>query len=334
VEVAHNPDLARWLDVHWTGGISEPFLVRPVHRLAGLERDAVIVSVGLARTPHGRVLHRFGVLDGRHGVACLVAALSRARRRTTVACAFRAEDISAERVRSEGARLLRDVLDAATDPAARGDHDARLEVAQPAAPDHLVADLARRLREVGLPVATSLPAPDRPLDLAVADAADPGRMLLAVDVDVPVHCALNPADVRERQRRAVFERSGWRYLRVAAMDLFCDPDREVTRIRQAWRAAGGTAAPVPSAPVPGVPQQPRNRAPWPDVTPGRAIGAYGERELDAVARWLLSDGAPRTPEALAAELRDALQIDQHGERAEATIAAAARRVLGVETLVS
>jgi REase_MTES_1575/AAA domain len=333
-EVAHNPDLARWLDVHWTGGISEPFLVRPVHRLAGLERDAVILSIGLARTPHGRVLHRFGVLDGRHGVACLVAALSRARRRTTVVCAFRAEDISAERVRSEGARLLRDVLEVATDPGARGDHDARLALAEPARPDHLVADLARRLREAGLPVAASLPAPDRPLDLAVSDVADPGRMLLAVDVDVPAHAALSPPDVRERQRRATFERSGWRYLRVAAMDLFCDPDREVTRIRQAWRAAGGTPATLPPVSAPGVPQQPRNRAPWPDVTPGRTIGAYGERELDAVARWVLSDGVPRTPEALAADLRDALQIGRQGERADAGIAAAARRVLGVETLVS
>ena len=191
-EVAHNPDLARWLDVHWTGGISEPFLVRPVHRLAGLERDAVIASIGLARTPHGRVLHRFGVLDGRHGVACLVAALSRARRRTTVVCAFRAEDIAAERVRSEGARLLRDVLAIAADPSTRGDHDARLAAAARPHRTTWSADLARRLREAGLPVAASVPAPDRPLDLAVADVAEPGRMLLAIDVDVPAHAALAP----------------------------------------------------------------------------------------------------------------------------------------------
>ena len=335
-EVAHNPELAGWLDVHWTGGISEPFLVRPVHRLAGLERDAVIVSIGLARTPHGRVLHRFGVLDGRYGAACLVAALSRARRRTTVVCAFRAEDIAADRIRSDGARLLRDVLELATDGAARGDHEARFMTGSPGSggPDHLVADLARRLREAGLPVAASLPAPDRPLDLAVADAADPGRMLLAVDFDVPAHAALTPADVRERQRRAGFERAGWRYLRIAAMDLFCDPDREVARIRQAWRAAGGTLPTVPVAPPPGLPHQPRSRAPWPDVTPGRAIGAYGERELDAVARWVLSDGVPRTPEAVVAEIREALQLDRHGERSEASIAAAARRVLGIATLVS
>jgi REase_MTES_1575/AAA domain len=331
-EVADNAELARWLDVHWTGGISEPFLVRPVHRIAGLERDAVIVSVGLARTPHGRVLHRFGVLDGRHGQACLVAAMSRARRRTTLVCAFRAEDISTDRVRSEGARLLRDVLELGTDPLARGDHAARLAVAS--APDALVGDLARRLRETGMPVVTSVPAPDRPLDLAVADPGDPGRMLLAVDVDVPAHAALESADLRERQRRAAFERAGWRYLRVAAMDLFCEPEREVTRIQQAWRAAGAVPLAVPTPPPAGVPHQPRSRAPWPDVTPGRSVGAYAERDLDAVARWVLSDGVPRSVEELAAEVREALQIAQHGERAEASIAAAARRVLAVATLVS
>ena len=326
-EVVHNVELRRWLDVHWTGGISEPFLVRPVHRIAGLERDAVLVSVGLARTPHGRVLHRFGVLDGRHGQACLVAALSRARRRTTVVCSFRAEDVSLERVRSDGARLLREVLEVAADPHARGDHDARVGLTAAAEPDALVADLARRLRDHGLPVATGLPAPDRPLDLAVADAAEPARMLLAVDVDVPAHAAIPSADLRERQRRAGFERSGWRYLRVAAMDLFCDPEREVERIRQAWRAAGGSPAPAPATPVAGVPVQPRNRSPWPDVTPGRPAGAYPERELDAVARWVLSDGVPRSADQVVAEVRDALAIVSSGERAEAALVAAARRVL-------
>lgn len=334
VEVTHNAELARWLDVHWTGGISEPFLVRPVHRVAGLERDAVIVSIGLARTPHGRVLHRFGVLDGRHGQACMVAALSRARRRTTVVCAFRAEDISLERVRSDGARLLLDVLELGADPRVRGDHTARVDLPTSAAPDALVGDLARRLTATGMPVVLSLPAPDRPLDLAVADATEPGRMLLAVDVDVPAHAAAGSADVRERQRRAAFERAGWRYLRVAAMDLFCEPEREVARIQQAWRAAGGAPATVLTVPSADLPRQPRNRAPWPDVTPGRSIGAYAERELDAVARWVISDGVPRSADELAAEVREALQIDQSGERAEASVAAAARRVLSGATLVS
>jgi hypothetical protein len=236
-------------------------------------------------------------------------------------------------VRSDGARLLRDVLEVAADPHARGSHEARLVTATADDPDALVADLARRLRDAGLPVATGVPAPDRSLDLAVADGADPARMLLAVDVDVPGHAAIASADLRERQRRASFERSGWRYLRVAAMDLFCDPEREVERIRQAWRAAGGSPAPAPVTPLAGVPAQPRNRAPWPDVTPGRPAGAYPERELDAVARWVLSDGVARSPEELVTEVRDALQIARSGERADAALVASIRRVLGVATLV-
>jgi hypothetical protein len=83
-----------------------------------------------------------------------------------------------------------------------------------------------------------------------------------------------------------------------------------------------------------VPAQPRNRSPWPDVTPGRPAGAYAERELDAVARWVLSDGVARPAEDLVAQMRDALQIARSGERADAALVASARRVLGLATLVS
>jgi hypothetical protein len=123
-EVGIRPDLARWLEVHWTGRTSESFVVRPVHRLAGLERDAAIMSIGLPRTPHGRVLHRFGVLDGRYGRACLTAALSRARHRVTLVSSFTAGDLDPDRLKTEGSRMLWEVLALAADPLLRGDYDA------------------------------------------------------------------------------------------------------------------------------------------------------------------------------------------------------------------
>ncbi|HEX2809272.1 MAG TPA: AAA domain-containing protein, partial [Kineosporiaceae bacterium] len=172
-EVGVRPDLARWLEVHWTGRISEPFLVRPVHQLCGLERDAVIVSVGLSRTPHGRVLHKFGVLDGSFGPACLTAALSRARRRTTVVCSFTAGDLDPDRLRSDGARMLWEVLALIEDPALRGDHAPALPgpAGEPVSGsiDPLVADLRDRLLAVGLPVLAGIDAPDWPSSLVVAD---------------------------------------------------------------------------------------------------------------------------------------------------------------------
>jgi len=340
--------------VHWTGDISEPFMVRPMHRIAGVERDASIVSIGLPRTPHGRVLHRFGVLDGRFGTACLVTALSRARRRTTIVCSFGADDLAPERLRTDGARMLREVLQLAGDPVARGDYlddtSAPVEpdqgsgsalgsgsasgpasgsgsgsVSWPADADALVRDLRDRLDSVGLPVRRGPELADWPVPLAVGDPDQPGRRLLAIDIDGPGHAACTSVLVRDRQRREALERAGWTYLRVAAMDLFCDPAGEVERIRAAWRAAGGG---TPSTPPTGViVGRPKTRDGFPDVTPGRPVTAYSEVELESVAQWVLSDGVRRSAEELAALVREALHLPRRGMQVEAAVGGAARRVL-------
>lgn len=326
LEVADRPELARWLDVHWGGDISEPFMVRPIHRIPGAERDAVIVSIGLARTPHGRVLHRFGVLDGRFGRACLTTALSRARRRTTVVCCFTAEDLDPERLRSDGSRMLRDVLAMAADPDRRGDHPP-LPTGSDAAPplDALVRDLRERLESVGLPVVAGPACADWPVELALADPDQPGRRLLAIEVDGPGYAACASVNTRDRQRREALERAGWTYLRVAAMDLFCDPGTEVERIRGQWRDLVGAAQATKETLI--IVGRPRVRQAFPQVAPGRPVALYTAAELESVAYWVLSDGVQRSAEELAALVREALHLPRRGMHVEAAVGGAARRVL-------
>jgi hypothetical protein len=229
-EVAERPALSRWLAERWRDGLAEPFLVRPAQRLLGVERDAAIVSIGLARTPHGRVLHRFDVLDSGSGAALLITAMSRARRRTTVVSCFTADDLVPDRLRSDGARLLRDVLLAA------GGRGAASAGRSPAAVDGLVADLRDRLATAGLPVHARVGDGAWPLDIAVADPRVPGRMLVAVDLDGPAFAA-RPTRERERQRPERWERAGWTYCKVSALDLYRDAALEVQRIREAWERA-------------------------------------------------------------------------------------------------
>src|SRR5699024_905118 len=62
----------------------EAFTVVDVESAAGLRRDAVIITLGFGKTPHGRVLHRFGVLSGPDGAEFLVDALDAVRTRLTV----------------------------------------------------------------------------------------------------------------------------------------------------------------------------------------------------------------------------------------------------------
>jgi hypothetical protein len=236
IEVPDRPVLGGWLAEQPGSGRAEPFMIRSVQRLLGVERDAAIISIGLARTPHGRVLHRFGVLDGDKGAAALTTAVSRARSRTTIVCCFTADDLQVDRLRTAGARLLRDVLLAA---GGRGTASAgRVS----SATDGLVTDLRDRLAAAGLPVQVRVGDGAWPLDIAVADPRVPGRMLVAVDIDGPAF-ASRPSRERERHRPVRWERAGWIYRKVSALDLFGDPALEVARIREAWDRA--MAAPLP-----------------------------------------------------------------------------------------
>ncbi|MFN8076831.1 MAG: hypothetical protein U0Q15_15630 [Kineosporiaceae bacterium] len=349
-EVHDRKHLRAWLEEWWTSPCREPFMVRPVARVLGVERDDVIVSVGLGRTPHGRVLHRFGTIDGPLGAAQLLTALTRARRRTTVVSCFEAADLDVDRLRSPGAQLLHRVLGAAGDasarlrtpagtvdvldtgavsvPDARGWFDAGVPVAAEAdldeRADGLVVDLARRLARCGVPVTTRTHGGEWPPDLALGDPRVPGRLLVALELDGPRHAARASLRERERQRRDELERAGWTHCRVAAMDLFLDPDGEVARILAVWQTALGEG-PDPLAVTDGGGSYARRA--WPDVVPGRPVAAYSDDDLDAVAAWVLSDGVARTEQDVAAEVRSALGLRHRGARVDLAVGNAARRAV-------
>jgi len=72
---------------------AERFFVKNLERVQGDERDAIILSIGYGKTPHGRVLHRFGPLNIEGGERRLNVAITRARRRMTVVSSFTAADL-------------------------------------------------------------------------------------------------------------------------------------------------------------------------------------------------------------------------------------------------
>jgi hypothetical protein len=235
-QAAYRPELSRWLAEHWLeSGRGESFLVRSARRSLGLERDVVIVTVGLARTPHGRVLHKFGSIDEPYGVASLLSALTRARWQSLLVCCFTADDLADERLRSDGARLLHRVLSAAE--AAADDYPPPPGESTEAAVGGLVADLRDRLESAGLRVREGVVDAGWPIDLAVMDPDDAGRPAVAVDLDGDAYANRGWRE-RDRQRAERLERAGWAYCTVGALDLFRDPAAEVDRVREVWLRAG------------------------------------------------------------------------------------------------
>jgi hypothetical protein len=192
--------------------------------------------------------------------------------------------------------------------------------------DALAADLCKRLYVAGMPVVTGLETPDWPIDIAIADPLNPGRLLVVIEMDGVAYSACPSVRLRDRQRPQLFERAGFAVVRVAAMDLFVDPGAEVERIRDVWRAAGGLPASIVPAAV--LPREPVMRTAWPStVSPGLPISAYSTDELDDVVAWVVSDSAERTDEMVAAEVRASLGFSVRSPRIDAGIDSAIRRVL-------
>lgn len=132
--IAVVPSLREFFDAQ----AEEYFTVVPAAHAASVVRDDVIVSLGFGRTPHGRMLHRFGPLSADGGRKALATVLTRARGRTTVVAAFDVEDLDPSRLRTEGARDLRALL-----VVLRGGADDDVVVRDPA------AALAQELADVG-----------------------------------------------------------------------------------------------------------------------------------------------------------------------------------------
>ncbi|HMM95002.1 AAA domain-containing protein [Phycicoccus sp.] len=207
----------------------EAFSVRDADHVQGETWDDVVLTVGFGKTPHGRVLHRFGPIATDTGHRRLGVALTRARRALTVVSSIGAEALDPDRLRTSGARMLRDLLEHVE--AVTGD-----DVAPTAGRDGsslVLADLARRLREHGLVVHESVGTSALPVELGIEDPTAPGRLLLAVEGDGPAYAAVLSGRDRDLVRVAELERRGWRHLRVWTTEVFRDPARVVSRVLDA-----------------------------------------------------------------------------------------------------
>jgi hypothetical protein len=166
-EVRANPSLAVFFD----SGRVEPFVVADLTGVAGLRRDAVILTLGYGRTPHGRVLHRFGPIGEHGGDARLLDALGATRHRLDMVASFSASDLDPARLRGPGARLLADLLSFAErrGQGATTDALARVVVPEPAVPEPRIGDVTGDVTAGD--TADGASGPDVVADAAGAEAA-------------------------------------------------------------------------------------------------------------------------------------------------------------------
>lgn len=329
----------------------EPFAVVDVGATEGLQRDAIIFSVGFGRTPHGRVLHRFGTLTEDGGDARLLEALGTTRTRLTVVSCFGAGDLDSERLRSPGAVLLGDLLALAEKRTVVCGKGQRPAPHAGSDPDCLVLDLAERLWRRGLLVDVDhgCPGGDR-IPLVVGHPDLPDRMLVAVLTDDDAYVGEPSVRVRDRQVPQRLEQLGWTVVQAWSATTFLDPEAEAQGVFEAVleararvaeeeavalrsREASATTAEqvalvdaartgrVITGPAPVV----LSRGPRPSIEKGLPIGSYTDDQLDELVAWICSDGVGRDDQRLEVILRAELGTPRRGIRVDTAVGAAVRR---------
>ena len=226
-EVRDNPALGAYFRPEQP----EPFVVVEVGATQGLSREAVILSVGFGRTPHGRVLHRFGALSDAGGEGRLLEALGSTRRRLTMVSCFSPADLDPDRLRAPGARLLAALLRLAHERTHAGPAVDRAVPSPQGDPDRLVLDLAERLWRLGLAVDLDhgIPGGAR-IPLVVGHPDLPDEMMVAVLTDDEAYVAEPSVRVRDRQVPERLERLGWTVVQVWSAAAFLDPQGEADAI--------------------------------------------------------------------------------------------------------
>jgi hypothetical protein len=225
----------------------EPFAVLDLEAAAGVRRDAVILSLGLGTTPHGRVMHRFGRVSDPDGAGLVIDAIDACRRRLTVVSCFAPAELDRRRLRAPGPALLADLLDAAEAGAALP-----ATVAEQGEPDPLLVDLAARLVQLGLTVVPRFGIPGGVrVPLAIGHPDAPDDLLVAVLTDDADYVAQPSLRIRDRHDVQRLAERGWGVHMAFSPAVFLDPQAEAEAILAAVRAGlrgRGVGPQAPSAP--------------------------------------------------------------------------------------
>lgn len=207
----------------------EPVFIKNLESVQGDERDHIYFSTGFGPDAAGRVTMNFGPLNREGGERRLNVAVTRAREKLIVFSSMTYDQIDPSRTRATGALHLREFLRyAALGPAALGIQES--SAVKGRSIQSIEDELASLLAARGFSVTQSLGCSNYKIDIAVADPARPKQHVLAIEFDGLYYNSGHTTRERERLRRAVLSRLGWKVLRVWMLDYYFSKERELDRI--------------------------------------------------------------------------------------------------------
>lgn len=196
-----------------------------VSDVAGMDSTDVVITMGFAKTTHGRLVQQFGVLENAGGEGMLLDALALAHSRLDIVSSFTASEMEDERLHQRGPQLLKKLLVWAADL-----QETSLTPVEHTRPDDiLLNDLAERMRSRGLNVAVNYGYEDG-LHIPLAVGLPDRPFALAVCTDDKNFMSIESTRQRHRYSVEDLELLGWSVMYVWSMAAFVNPEKEVDRI--------------------------------------------------------------------------------------------------------
>ena len=283
----------------------EPFFVKNLETVQGDERDTIIFSTAYGLDAQGKLLHNFGPLNRVGGERRLNVAVTRAKQNVQLVSSMRYTDIDLKRTSSEGARLLREYLNFAENGEGALEAPAKGSEFERAAADFEM-EVGEFLRANGFDVDTQIGFSDFKIDVGVK-APGGSDYALAIESDGATYRSARNARDRDRLRREVLQRMGWRYYRLWSTDWFRNKAAEQERLLAEARSAAEGRPKKEPEPVIEAPKESyeeavvEEKAAFPTYKEADIAGAFqrrGKEGFRAVVREILEVEAPVAEDSL------------------------------------
>ena len=205
----------------------EPFFVKNLETVQGDERDTILFSIAYGKDSAGKFYHNFGPLNQAGGERRLNVAVTRAKMNVKVVSSIRALDIDLGRTQAVGVRFLKEYLEYAE----KGFADPKRFSASPKGMEETGFDdqVMHALEQAGYEVDDEFGFSEFRIDLAVRKPGSKDHFL-AVECDGIAYHETRDARDRDRLRREVLEKMGWKYYRIWSADWFKNTQVETERL--------------------------------------------------------------------------------------------------------
>ena len=203
----------------------EPFFIKNLENVQGDERDTIIFSICFTKDCDLRSL---GALNTSGGERRLNVAITRAKENIKVVGSILETDSIFNRAKSEGAKILKNYI-------AFARHGSsvflnRQNVSENNATDSICESIARVIEKSGYEVEHNVGNSQYKIDIAIKNPYDKNSYIVGIECDGKSYCNAKTVRDRDRLRKEVLERMGWKMFRVWSTEWVNNYESEKKRL--------------------------------------------------------------------------------------------------------